>query len=173
MKKLISPEPFFPAMPVVVVAVKDGEKINFAPHGMNGQLNYDPPLLYVSAIKEHMTAKMINKTKKFSVNIPSTGLLEKIKYCGNVSGLEMDKSKEFEVFYGNEDVPLISKCPVNMSCEVYDTIEIKDMIVFIGKVNEAFADEECLLEDMPEATRVDPLICTIQGKYFKIGSEVK
>lgn len=173
MKKSISPEPFFPAMPVVIVATKDGDNINFAPHGMNGQLNYDPPLLYVSVIKDHMTAKIISKTKKFSVNIPSTEVLKKIKYCGSVSGVEADKSKEFEVFYGKDDTPMISKCPVNMNCEVYDTIDIKDMIVFIGKVTEAFADDECLLEDVPEATRVDPLICTIQGKYFKLGEEIK
>lgn len=140
---------------------------------MNGQLNYDPPLLYVSAIKDHATAKNISKTKRFSVNIPSSDLVEKIKYCGSVSGVERDKSQEFEVFYGQDGVPMISKCPVNMSCELYDTIEIKDMIVFIGRVTEAFANEECILEDVPEATRVDPLICTIQGKYFKLGREVE
>lgn len=173
MKKPIMPEPYIPAMPVVIVAAKDGDKINFAPHGMQGQLNYDPPLLYISVIKDHMTAKIVNKTKKFSVNIPGTDLLEKVKYCGSVSGEEMDKSREFEVFYGKDDVPMISKCPVNMSCEVYDTIEIKDMIVFIGKVTEAFANEECLLEDVPEATKVDPLICTVQGKFFKLGREVE
>lgn len=173
MKKSISPEPYLPAMPVIIVATKDGEKINFAPHGMHGQLNYDPPLLYVSVIKDHMTAKIISKTKKFSVNVPGSELLEKIKYCGSVSGVEKDKSQEFEVFYGKDDVPMISECPVNMSCEVYDTIEIKDMIVFIGQVTETFAEEKCLLEDIPEATRVDPLICTIQGKFYKLGREVE
>ncbi|MDF2672874.1 MAG: hypothetical protein K0R09_1139 [Clostridiales bacterium] len=173
MKKSISPEPFFPAMPVVIVATKDGDNINFAPHGMSGQLNYDPPLLYVSVIKNHMTAKIISKTKKFSVNIPNTEVLKKIKYCGSVSGAEVDKSKEFDVFYGKKDVPMILKCPVNMCCEVYETIEIKDMIVFVGQVTEAFADEECLLDDMPLATKVDPLICTIQGKYYKMGREIE
>lgn len=173
MKKLISSEPYEAAIPVVIVATKDGEKINFAPHGMHGQLNYDPPLLYISVIKEHQTAKIIGKTKKFSVNVASTELIEKIKYCGSVSGVEKDKSQEFDVFYGKNDVPMITKCPVNMNCEVYDTIEIKDMIIFIGQVIEAFADEECLLDNVPEATRVDPLICTIQGKFYKMGREIE
>ncbi len=173
MKKSISPEPYEAAMPVVIVATKDGEKINFAPHGMHGQLNYDPPLLYISVIKEHQTAKIISKTKKFSVNVPSAELLEKVKYLGSVSGIEKDKSQEFDVFYGKNDVPMISKCPVNMNCQVYDIIEIKDMIVFIGQVTEAFADEECLLDNMPLAIKVDPLICTIQGKYYKMGKEIE
>lgn len=173
MKRSISTEPYVGAGPVVIVASKDGEKINFAPHGMYGQINYDPSLLYISVIKEHQTAKIINKTKRFSVNVPSTELLQKVKYCGSISGLEKDKSQEFDVFYGKNDVPMISKCPVNMNCEVYETIEIKDMIVFIGQVIEAFADEECLLDDSPVAAKVDPILCTIQGKFYKMGSEIE
>ena len=172
MKKSISVEPFVGVMPVVIVAVKDGEKINFAPHGMFGQLSYDPPLLYISVLKEHLTAKIIDKTRKFSVNIASAELLEKIKYCGSVSGVEKDKSHEFDVFYGENDVPMVNKCPVNMSCEVYETIDAKDMIVIIGRVMEAFSDEECLLDNRPIVTKVDPLICTIQGKFHRMGSEI-
>lgn len=173
MKKSIAAEPYEAAMPVIIVAAKDGETINFAPHGMHGQLNYDPPLLYISVIKEHMTAKIISKTQKFSVNVASAELCEEVKYCGSVSGVEKDKSHEFDVFYGKDDVPMITKCPVNMSCEVYDTVEIKDMIIFIGRVTEAFADEECIVENSPVAEKVDPLLCTIQGKFFRMGSEIE
>lgn len=173
MKKPIALIPFVGAMPVVIVAVKDGEKINFAPHGMFGQLSNDPPLLYVSVLKEHLTAQIIMKTKKFSINIANADLLEKIKYCGSISGAAKDKSNEFEVFYGQSEVPFVSKCPVNMCCEVYQTIETKDMYTFIGRVIEAMADEECILENVPVVTKVDPLICTIQGTFHRMGNEIK
>lgn len=173
MKKSITPMPFVAAMPVVVVAVKDGEKINFAPHGMYGQLSNEPPLIYISVMKEHLTAKIISKTQKFSVNIPNTELLEKIKYCGSVSGVEKDKSREFDVFYGKNDIPMISKCPVNLNCEVYETIDTKDMLIFIGKVIEVYSDEECLSDNQLVAVKVDPLICTIQGEFHKVGSKLE
>lgn len=173
MKRSIQPLPYVPAMPVVIVATKDNEKVNFAPHGMYGQLCNEPPLIYISVIKEHMTAGNINKTKKFSVNIPGTRLFKEIMYCGSVSGTETDKSQAFDVFYGRDDVPMVTKCPVNMNCEVYDTIDTKDMIIFIGRVVEVFSDEECLLDSFPATANIDPLLCTIQGKYYKIGSEIE
>lgn len=173
MKKSIKPAPFVPAMPVVLVAAKDGENINFATHGMYGQLSHEPPLIYISVLRDHMTAKIIGKTKKFSINIPGTELLEKIKYCGSVSGAHKDKSQEFDIFYGENDVPMIRKCPVNLNCELFDTIETKDMLVFIGKITEEYCEEEYLLDNMIEALKVDPIICTIQGKFYKIGDEIK
>ncbi len=173
MKKSISPRPFVAAMPVVLVAVKNDENINFATHGMYGQLCNEPPLIYISVIKNHLTAKMINNANTFSINIPNSQLLEKIKFCGNVTGIEKDKSQTFDVFYGENDVPMISECPVNMNCKVYKIIDTKDMFVFIGQVVEMYSDEECLASDQVIATKVDPLLCTIQGKFFKMGIEIE
>lgn len=172
MKEQITPMPFSPAMSVTIVATKDGEKINFAAHGMYGQLSYDPPLIYISVVKEHLTAKIINKTQKFSVNIPNTALLKKMKFCGSVSGKEQDKSQIFDVFYGKNDVPMISSCPVNINCTVYKTIETNDMFVFIGQVIELYSDKECLSDNELIAIKVDPIICTIQGKLYNMGNEL-
>jgi flavin reductase (DIM6/NTAB) family NADH-FMN oxidoreductase RutF len=173
MKKAITPEPYFPAMPVVIVATKDGERLNFAPHGMYGLLSYEPALIYISVVKVHKTAEIIEKTKKFSVNIPGAQLLEKIERCGNVSGAEVDKSREFEVFYGEHDVPLIKECPVNLSCEVYNTIDTKDMVIYKGRVVEMFADEACLEDGRPVAEKINPVLCTSQGTFHGMGDSIK
>lgn len=172
MKKSIKPQPVIPVMPVVIVASRDEETINFATHGMYGQLSYEPPLIYISVIKEHLTAKIINKTKKFSVNIPDEKLLKEIKVCGNVSGADMDKSREFDVFYGRNDVPMVSKCPVNLNCNVYKTIETKDMYIFIGQITELFSDEDCLSDNVPDALKINPVLCTMQG-FYRIGRQIE
>ena len=172
MKKSIAPAPFVAAMPVVLVAVKDGDKINFATHGMYGQLSNDPPLIYVSVMKNHLTAQLIKNARNFSINIPSSNLLEKIKYSGKVSGIEQDKSKLYDVFYSKNDVPLISDCPININCELFDIIDTKEMYVFIGKVIELFAEEKCIVDNELIATKVAPIICTIQQKYFELGKEL-
>lgn len=172
MKKSILPLPFVGPMAVAIVGIKDEERINFATHGMFGKMSWDPPLIYISALKDNMTARIINKTKKFSINIANAELLEKVKYCGSVSGMKRDKSKEFDVFYGEIDVPMISRSPVNMSCKLYQTIETNDMFIFIGKVIEAFSDEEYLLEYYPDVSKIDPLICTEQGEFYRLGNEI-
>lgn len=123
-------------------------------------------------MKEHLTAKIISKTQKFSINIPDTELLEKIKYCGSVSGMDKNKSQVFEVLYGKNDVPMISKCPVNMNCKVYETIDTKDMLIFMAEVMELYSDEECLFDNQLIVEKIDPIICTIQGKFYNMGNEI-
>lgn len=174
MKKSIEPVPFVAAMPVVIVATKDGNIINFATHGMFGQLNIsNPPLVYVSVLKDHKTAKTIKATEKYSINIPGTSLLSKIKLCGNKSGNSEDKSEIFDVFYGENDIPMIEDCPVNLSCKLFKTIETSDMYIFIAEVIQTFAEESCLIDDKILAKAVDPIICTIQGEFFAMGKEIK
>lgn len=174
MKKSIEPVPFVAAMPVVIVATKDEGDINFATHGMFGQLNIsNPPLVYVSVLKDHKTAKMIKATEKYSINIPSTELLDKIKLCGSASGNSENKSKVFDVFYGQNDIPMIIDCPVNLNCKLFKTIETDDMYIFIAEVIETYAQESCLSQDKIIAKEVDPIICTIQGEFFAIGKEIK
>ena len=136
-------------------------------------MSYKPPLIYISVVKGHKTRDFIEKTKRFSVNIPGAQLFEKTQRCGGVSGVDVDKSKEFEVFYGMHDVPLVTQCPVNLNCEVYDTIDTKDMTVFIGRVLELFADEGCLVDGRPAAAKMDPMLCTIQGTFHRVGNEIK
>lgn len=159
-------------MAVSIVATKDGERLNFAPHGIFGKLSYDPPLLYVSVLKDHMTARNINKTGKFSINIASTRLLDKVRYLGSVSGMEKDKSKELEVFYGNHGIPMVCDCPVNIACEVYNTMETNDMYIFIGKMIEGYSDEEYIADSYLLVERIDPLICTEQGELRCMGERV-
>lgn len=171
MKKKIKPKPYVPAMLLVLVATKDEEKLNFSTYGMFGQMSFDPSLIYISVQKNQFTAAMINKTKKFSVNIPNAQMLEDVKYCGSVSGAKTDKSKQFDVFYGENDVPMISKCPVNMNCELYQTIEMKNTFIFFGQVIESYADEECLLVNLPEAAKVDPLFCSLFGEFYTLGGK--
>ncbi len=164
---------FVPAMPLVLVAVKDEGKTNFAPFSMYGQLSHYPPLIYVSMAKGNLTAEIIGRTKQFSVNVPGTALLERIKLCGSISGRENDKSQAFEVFYGaTEDVPMLLDCPVNLCCHLYDTLEFRDTFVYVGQVTDTFADEGCLINDRPVAVLVDPLFCTNQGEFHRLGGKL-
>lgn len=49
--------------------------------------------------------------------------------------------------------------------EYYETIDTKNMFIFIGRITETFLDESCFLDNVPEATKIDPVLCTLQGFY--------
>lgn len=81
----------------------------------------------------------------FSINIPSVAQMKQADYCGMVSGKQKDKSKVFETCFGKTGkIPLIQECPVNLACNVIQTIQLQNMEIFIAEVEETYVSEECL-----------------------------
>ena len=158
----------FVVTPVALVATEGDGKINFAPHGQYGTITAEPPTVYISVGKEHLTAQNILKTKTFSINIPGKSTFEKLLQCGNVSGVDQDKSKIFKTFYGNIKVPLIEECKINYVCEVVKTVEINSFYMFLGEVKEIYIDNNCLAGDTPDIVKIDPLLVSMGGKFWTI-----
>ncbi len=83
--------------------------------GWVSRVNFKPPMMAVALGRSHYTNAGIEKNKAFSVNVPGMDLLEKVDYCGIVSGEKADKSKVFDVFYGElsrrPDDPGVSALP--------------------------------------------------------------
>ena len=158
----------FVVTPVALVATEENGKINFAPHGQYGTVTAEPPVVYISVIKEHLTAQNILKTKTFSINIPDKTIFEKLAHCGNVSGLEQDKSKMFKTFYGKTKVPLIEECKINYVCGLVQTVEINNCYMFLGEVKETYIDNNCLAGDTPDIAGIDPLLASIGGKFWTV-----
>lgn len=162
----------YPIPAVLAGAIVEG-KPNYVTLGNCGIISVDPPVIYISSHKSHYTNKGIHDNNVFSVNIPSSNLMNKLDYCGLVSGCEVDKSKIFETFYGNSSkIPLINDCPINMECEVINIIDVYDMEVFIGRVTEVYADKECLIDGFPDTQKVNPLFYSIDNSYWNIGKQI-
>jgi len=100
-------------MPMVLVgAVVDG-KANFMAAAWVCRVNAKPPMFSI-ALGHHHTNKGIEENKEFSINVPDVSMVEKTDYCGLVSGVKNDKSRLFDVFYGElKKAPLIAECPVS------------------------------------------------------------
>jgi flavin reductase (DIM6/NTAB) family NADH-FMN oxidoreductase RutF len=158
--------------PVVLVATECDGKINFAPQGQYGTVIAKPEVIYISVIKEHLTAQNILKTKNFSINIPDEIVIEKIKQCGSVSGREEDKSKIFKTFYSKTRVPMIEECKVNYVCEVVRELEIEYCYMFFGEIKETYVNKNCITGELPDITKIEPLLCTIDGKLWTINNKV-
>ena len=88
-------------MPVVLVGSIINGKPNFMAVGWISRVNGSPPMLAIGINKTHYTAEGIKENRTFSVNIPSANMFVKVDFCGLVSGRKTDKSKLFQVFYGD------------------------------------------------------------------------
>jgi flavin reductase (DIM6/NTAB) family NADH-FMN oxidoreductase RutF len=122
-------------------------------------VDYDPYLIGLSSERSHYTNKGIKENKTFSVNIPTSKMASVTDFCGLHSGTEVDKSKFFDVFYGElQTAPLISKIPINVECKLIQTIELHHADFFVGEINGVYIDDKYLVNEKPDIKRIDPLL---------------
>jgi len=169
-KKQIGPNFFIP-MPVVLVGTQVAGKDNFMTVGWCARANANPPMIICGIGNHHYTPKGIAETKTFSVNIPSSSLLEKTDYCGIVSGEKTDKSRVFDVFYGSlKTAPMIKECPVTLECRLVQTVPLPTNTLFIGEIAGAYADGRVITGGQPDFPEIDPLFLTMpDNRYWKLG----
>ena len=162
----------FPTPLVLAGAMVHG-KPNYEPLGDCGIMNINPAVVYISSRKSHYTNNGILKSKVFSINIPSVDMMEKVDYCGLVSGNKTDKSQLFTTFFGTKDnIPLIDECPVNIACKVIKRIKVFNMDVFIGEIIETFVGEGYITNGCVDIEKINPLIYCIDNFYWTIGNKL-
>jgi flavin reductase (DIM6/NTAB) family NADH-FMN oxidoreductase RutF len=158
-------------MPMVLVGAIVNEKANFMAVGWVSRVNFNPPMIAVALGKMHHTNKGIHKNKAFSVNIPGIDLMEKVDYCGLVSGEKTDKSDVFDVFYGEElNAPMIRQCPLCMECKLVNAVDLPSNTLFIGEIINTYSEERYVTEGKPDIKKIDPFTLTMpDNNYWKVG----
>lgn len=157
------------ASPAVIAGALVNGRANYITLGSFGGMSRNPPTVYISINKSHYTNSGIKETGYFSVNIPSTDLLEKTEYVGRVSGRDADKSGVFSAFYGSVNkAPMIEECPVNILCRLIDTVDLPKNEVFIGEIVETYVSGEFVVDGKPDVKKINPLILA-GGNYWELG----
>ena len=97
-------------------------------------LSMDPPLFGVSISPKRFSHGIIEKGKAFGINLPGPELTAAVLVCGRKTGKDADKFAEAGLTKEEgEKVPLIRECSASIECEVVDSFETGDHIVFVGK----------------------------------------
>ena len=171
-KKLGGINVLYPTVTTLAGAMVHGTP-NFNTIAHVGIMNHATPhCISLSMAKIHYTNIGIKENRTFSVNIPSENLVAETDYCGIVSGKKTDKSSVFEIFYGElETAPMITECPINMECRLYDTVDLTTHDVFIGEIVETYAEESVVVDGTVDITKVKPLLFDMSSKkYWSLGS---
>jgi flavin reductase (DIM6/NTAB) family NADH-FMN oxidoreductase RutF len=108
------------------------------------------------------------------VNLPTAEMVRIADYCGMVSGREADKSKQFQVFYGElNTAPMIADCPLSMECRLLQILDFKMDEVFIGEIRQTYSEEEFLSEGLPDPRKMDLMALTLHdNNYWRLGEKL-
>ena len=182
-KVKLPPGPYvFPA-PTVLVGANVNGKPNFNAIGWIVGLEYRPALVAISSNQNHYNNIGIKENQTFSVNTPTEDLMVVTDYCGIKSGRHIDKSKLFDVFYGElKTAPMIKDFPLNLECKVVHTIDTAKKFnapmghdIFIGEVVQTYCSEDYLTRKQPDVEKIKPLILSSsrrKSRYYKLGEEL-
>lgn len=146
-------------LPVCLVGANVAGKPNFQAIAWFNMVDYDPCLIGLSSERSHYTNKGIKENNTFSVNIPTSNMASVTDFCGIYSGAKVDKSKVFDVFYGElQTAPMISKMPINVECKLTQTIELIHAEFFVGEIVGVYIENKYLVNDKPDLKSMDPLL---------------
>ena len=161
-------------MPCSLVGANVGGKANFLTVAWFSMVNPKPAYVMVSLNKAHFTNPGITENGTFSVNIPSVPMVEKVDYCGIVSGRKVDKSVLFETFYGKlKTAPMIKECPFNVECKLIQTVELPKEQLFIGEIVAAYSEDRYLTDGAPDMAKMNPILLIQPRKmYAAVGADV-
>jgi len=158
-------------LPVCLVGANVEGKPNFQAIAWFNMVDYDPYLIGVSSERSHHTNKGIRENRTFSVNVPASGMALATDFCGICSGADVDKSKVFDVFYGElQTAPMINEMPINIECKLNQTIELLHAEFFVGEIVGVYVEERCIVNGKPDLKSIDPLLYEDGlGNYWNLG----
>lgn len=161
-------------MPCSLIGADVEGKPNYLTVAWFSMANPKPPYVMAAMNKAHYTNAGVKANGAFSVNIPSADLVEKMDYCGLVSGRKVDKSGIFVTFYGKlKKAPMIQECTFNVECRLVKTVDLPMEEIFIGEIVGAYCDERYLTNGIPDMRKMDPLLLNMPQKmYTAMGPDV-
>ena len=165
---------FIYPMPVALLGTNMRNKANFMTLGWVMRANANPPMLTAAVNKNHLSNQAIRENKTFSVNFPSTEMIEETDYCGLVSGKIEDKSDLFNVYYGElKTAPMIKECHLSLECKLHDIYEMPTNDLFIGEIVSTYTEEKYLSDGKPDIKKINPAVLTMpDNNYWNIGKNI-
>ena len=130
---------------VILVSSAYKDKTNIITLAWKTPLSHKPPLVGISIAKSHFSCELIEKSEEYIINVPDLNLIDKVVFCGKVSGRDVDKFKETKLTplkaFRLIKTPLISECIGNLEVILRDIQEFGDHKFFIGEIIYAQAEE--------------------------------
>jgi flavin reductase (DIM6/NTAB) family NADH-FMN oxidoreductase RutF len=132
-----------------------------------GTLCSEPPIIGIGVRPSRWLHHFVVETGAFVVNVPDTEHVRELDLCGTVSGRTQDKwalarlTREQGTITGT---PMVAECPLNLECQVRETVHLGSHDLFLGEVVASYAHEG----KEHDVSLRDP-VCYIGGKYWKLG----
>lgn len=163
-------------VPAVLITVADGKgNPNIFTVAWTGTICSDPPMVSISVRPERHSHQMIEETGEFVINLTTRELVLATDYCGVKSGRDTDKIKDMNLTLCKADMvkaPLLKESPVNIECQVKQTLRLGTHDMYVAEVVAVHADEVYMDErGRFDLEKADPIAYS-HGSYYTLGEKL-
>lgn len=171
MKYSIKPSALLQPVPVILLCVSDGEAVNVTTLGDVAVAGLNPPLVYVSTNDGHFSTELIDRAGTFSVNVPGADMLDRVDYCGMVSGRDADKARLFSMEH-TEGVPTLSECPISLVCETVSRTQVQQRVIYIASVQATLVQQDLLVDGKLDLSGLQAVYYGLDNRYYSGGDAI-
>lgn len=118
------------------ISCADEGEVNIFTANWLTQISFEPPLLALSVENDSKSLPMIQRSRKFSVNVLLSGQRELAGKLGKSATYHPDKLAGIEYTLGANGCPLLTNADALawVACEVRHTVEAGDSTLFVAEV---------------------------------------
>jgi len=130
---------------ILVTSISQEGRANIITLAWQMPISHNPPLCAVSIAKSHFSHQLIKSTGEFVINVPNVRLLDVVKFCGSVSGRNIDKFKEGNLtpIPAKKVIPpLIKECIGHLECKLLEMHPVGEHTIFIGMIVSASVNKD-------------------------------
>jgi flavin reductase (DIM6/NTAB) family NADH-FMN oxidoreductase RutF len=180
MSKKVIENPFRPVYPTpagLITSISVDGKPNIITLGEVAMVSLNPTRVSVGLRPATYSNGLIKSTGEFVVNFPTTDIIDKVDFCGTVSGRTVDKFAESGLTPEpalKVKPPLIKECPVNLECKVIGCLSLGSHDLFIGDVLVMHAEEDILIDGnrgIIDPAKAKGVIFAMNG-YYSFGEKI-
>jgi flavin reductase (DIM6/NTAB) family NADH-FMN oxidoreductase RutF len=143
----------FPAFPVAIVVVGEGERSNPVTLAMVHVFSFEPTLIGIGLSPKRHSYGLLKDLPEFVIALPRFAQAKETLDTGSTSGRDGNKWKVVNLTPVPSKVvrpPSVKECPVNLECRVVQEFETGDHVWFVGevvanRVDDGYAPDEALL----------------------------
>lgn len=116
------------------VSCKDGDEVNAFTANWLSQVSFEPPLIAVSVENTSKSLPMIQRSRKFAVNVFRTGQQKLAGTLGKSALKYPDKLAEIGYVMHNDEYVILNDALGWVACEVRQTVPAGDSTLIVAEV---------------------------------------
>jgi flavin reductase (DIM6/NTAB) family NADH-FMN oxidoreductase RutF len=133
--------------PTVLASCRHAGKSNLITLAWTTPVSAKPPMVAIAVAPGRYSHELISGSGEFVINVPASGILPAVWYCGTVSGRDGDKfggSGLTEAPAAAVGAPLVAECFAHIECRVAAAPVVGDHTLFVGEVVAVSAETKAL-----------------------------